>query len=77
MSERIKLTAVFEPDEDGWIQARILEIPGVVTCGKTIEEARFMLRDALKEVLLSYMEEGAPAPLPAEAQSEPLEVIVA
>jgi hypothetical protein len=35
----IKLTAVFEPVEDGWVQASLVEWPAVTTCGRTREEA--------------------------------------
>lgn len=40
VTERLTLTAVYEPAEDGWISARVLEVPGVNTCGRNIEEAR-------------------------------------
>jgi predicted RNase H-like HicB family nuclease len=50
----MKLTAVYEPVEDGWIQAHFLELPGVITAGRTREEASVMLRDALAEYLASF-----------------------
>lgn len=40
-------TAVYEPTGDGWIFARVLEVPGAFTQGRDMEEAREMLRDAL------------------------------
>ena len=40
-------TAVYEPTDDGWIFARVLEVPGAFTQGRDMEEARDMLRDAL------------------------------
>jgi hypothetical protein len=39
------LTAVCTPDEDGWTMAQLAEWPAVVTCGRTVEEAREMLLD--------------------------------
>lgn len=43
-------TAVYEEDGD-WIMAYLEEIPGVNTQGRTKEEARANLRDALNEFL--------------------------
>ena len=40
-------TAVYEPTDDGWLFARVLEVPGAFTQGRDTEEAREMLRDAL------------------------------
>jgi predicted RNase H-like HicB family nuclease len=39
------------PDEQGWIVARILEIPGAMSQGRTREEARENVLDALRTVL--------------------------
>jgi predicted RNase H-like HicB family nuclease len=44
------LTAVYEQDGD-WVMAYLEEIPGVNTQGRTREEARANLRDALNEFL--------------------------
>ncbi len=40
-------TAIYEPTDDGWIFARVLEVPGAFSQGRDMEEAREMLRDAL------------------------------
>lgn len=40
VSHALTLTAVFTPDEDGWTMAQLAEWPAVVTCGRTVEEAR-------------------------------------
>lgn len=39
------------PDEEGWIVARILEIPGAMSQGRSREEARENVLDALRTVL--------------------------
>ena len=57
------LTAVFIPDEDGWTMAQLAEWPAVVTCGRTLEEAREMLADAAREMLATYREEGREPPI--------------
>ena len=51
MNERT-YTAVFERDpESGWYAARIEEVPGAISQGETLEEARANLREALVLVL--------------------------
>lgn len=39
------------PDEEGWIVARVLEVPGAMSQGRTREEARENALDALRTVL--------------------------
>lgn len=51
--DRLRLTAVFEPDDDGWIYTRVLEIPGVNTSARTEAEAKEMLEDAVREFVAS------------------------
>ena len=51
MKTNMKLTAVFEPDEDGGYIAYIEEIPGVNTQGETLDEAKANILDALKLVV--------------------------
>ena len=59
--DRIRLTAVFEPGEDGWINARVLELPGANTCARSLAEAKEMLADAVRELIASYAEEAREA----------------
>ena len=48
----IDFTIAFdEPDEDGWIVARVLEVSGALSQGRTREEARENALDALRTVL--------------------------
>lgn len=52
MNERLRMTISFdEPDEQGWIVARVVEVPGALSQGKTREEARENVLDALQVVL--------------------------
>lgn len=53
-----KFTAVFERGEDGWILATCPEVPGAITQGRTIEEARENLKDAI-HMMLEVMREDA------------------
>jgi predicted RNase H-like HicB family nuclease len=71
MSERLRLTIVFEePDEDGWIVARIIEVPGAMSQGRTRDEARENVMDALR-LMLSPDDDD---PSVADGRSEPLEL---
>lgn len=62
----IQLTAVFEPVEDDWVQASLVEWPAVITCGRTREEAHEMLLDAFREMVLSYTDQDAEPPVEAD-----------
>jgi predicted RNase H-like HicB family nuclease len=68
----LKLTAVYEPVENGWTQGRLVELPGVITAAPTLAEAKEMLRDALVQFLASF--ESAPAAEAPGAESEALEL---
>jgi len=72
----IRLTAVYEPVEDGWVQASLVEWPAVITCGKTREEAHEMLLDAFREMVLSYTDKDARPPVEADA-TEPIQLTIA
>ena len=52
MSDTLRLTIVYdEPDEAGWIVARVVQVPGAVSQGRTREEARENVIDALRLML--------------------------
>lgn len=63
VSDPITLTAVFTPDENGWTMAQLAEWPAVVTCGRSVAEARAMLLDAAREMVASYLDEGREPPI--------------
>jgi predicted RNase H-like HicB family nuclease len=58
MATPVRLTAIYEPVEDGWVQARVKELPGVITAAPSLDEAKAMLEDALREYLLAQMQDG-------------------
>ena len=68
-SEPLHLTAVFEPVENGWVQARVPEIPGVITAAPTHDEARELLLDAVREFLLSFLSDPSDASASAAHES--------
>ncbi len=71
MSETLRLTITYdEPDEDGWIVARVIEVPGAISQGRTHEEARENVLDALR-LMLAPDDDDANV---AAGRSEPLEL---
>jgi hypothetical protein len=39
MNDTLRLTITYdEPDEDGWIVARVVQVPGAISQGRTREE---------------------------------------
>lgn len=69
----MKLTAVFVPAQEGGFTALIEEIPGAISEGETIEEARANLLDAL-HLLLECNRDIARRFQPAQAVRQPLEL---
>jgi predicted RNase H-like HicB family nuclease len=63
MSEKLRLTIAYEePDEEGWIVARVVEIPGAISQGRTPEEARENVIDALRVMLSPDDDDASVAP---------------
>jgi predicted RNase H-like HicB family nuclease len=56
--------AAYYPIEDGWYLAKLLDFPGVISQGKTLQSARRMLRSALREMAMWSMEDGESLPKP-------------
>jgi predicted RNase H-like HicB family nuclease len=56
--------AAYYSIEDGWYLARVLDFPGAISQGKTLNSARRMVRDALREVANWRIEEGVALPKP-------------
>ncbi len=74
MTEKLRLTIAYdEPDEQGWIVARVVEVPGALSQGKTQEEARENVIDALRLMLAPDGDD----PNVAAGRSEQLELILA
>lgn len=53
-----KITIIYEPAPEGGFTAYIPEVPGAISEGETIEEAREMVLDALRE-LSAYRRQAA------------------
>lgn len=70
-TNKLRLTILIdESDEDGWIVARISGVPGAISQGRTREEARENIIDALR-LMLAPDEDDANAD-----RNEPLELLL-
>jgi predicted RNase H-like HicB family nuclease len=49
--ETLRLTVRYTPAGDGWWTAQVVEIPGAISEGRTREEARVNVIDALRTLL--------------------------
>jgi predicted RNase H-like HicB family nuclease len=80
MSDALEVTIVYEPDADSdWIMVSIPEVPGVLSQGKTREEARENVLSALNDWLSFYLDEQGPSAneVPADAERESLHLTFA
>lgn len=75
MSEPLHLTIVYEEGEDGWIVASVPEVPGVHSQGRTREDARANVIDALHGILELRFGEHALTERPPDSES--LELVIA
>jgi predicted RNase H-like HicB family nuclease len=53
-----------DAEDDGWYVVSLLDFPGVNTQGRTLREARLMVKDALQLMTECYLEEGRKLPKP-------------
>ena len=65
-------TVLFEPAEEGGYVATCPALPGLVTEGDTLEEARANARDAIHGYLESLAMDGEPLPSDKEILLEPV-----
>ncbi len=63
MAKNYHYTAVFGPAEEGGLIVTFPSLPGLITEGDTLEEARVMAEDALRGYLESLMMDGIMVPV--------------
>jgi predicted RNase H-like HicB family nuclease len=54
--DTVELSIVYEPVDNGWVQARIAELPAVITAGRSRDEAKSLVLDAFREYLLALQQ---------------------
>lgn len=75
MTESLRLTIVYEDAGDGWILARVPEVPGAISQGATRAKAKENVIDALRGILeLRFAEHAIAEPAP---DSDSLELVIA
>jgi len=57
--------AVFEPVGDGGYSVYFPDVPGCISCGETLDQARRMAKEALALHLYGLEQEGEHLPVPA------------
>jgi predicted RNase H-like HicB family nuclease len=67
MTDSLRFTILFKEGEDGWIVAQVKEVPGAISQGRTREEARENVIDALRLML-------SPEPEDSDAEGESVEL---
>jgi predicted RNase H-like HicB family nuclease len=79
LSEQLRYTVLYEPAEEGGYIVRCPALPGLVTEGDTLEEARAMAQDAIRAYLESLIRDGEPIPIDKRLPLDPVkeEVLVA
>ncbi|HEU5199430.1 MAG TPA: type II toxin-antitoxin system HicB family antitoxin [Ktedonobacterales bacterium] len=56
---------VFEKGENGTYSAYVPDLPGCIATGKTLEEVKQRIREAIEFHLDGMREDGLPVPLPS------------
>jgi predicted RNase H-like HicB family nuclease len=60
----LRYHAAYFPIEDGWFMVRVLDFPGVMSQGRSIDHARRMIKDALCSMAQYKLEQGESLPKP-------------
>lgn len=71
-AEEYHYTALFEPAEEGGYVATCPALPGLVTEGDTLAEARTMASDAIRAYLESLRKDGQPIPPDKKITADPV-----
>ncbi|MEW6348609.1 MAG: type II toxin-antitoxin system HicB family antitoxin [Thermodesulfobacteriota bacterium] len=56
---------------DQGVHAEVLDFPGTITCGGTLEEARRLLESALADMAETALLHGEPLPQPDPSSTDP------
>ena len=67
---------IIKPDPNGWFVGWVEEVPGTITCGKSLDECRRNLRDSLELMIQTHRDE-ARLSLDASCIQEPIEIDIA
>jgi len=60
--EKIRYNIVLRPEKEGGFTVMVPSLPGCITYGKTLQEAKAMIADAIKGYLISLKKHKQPIP---------------
>lgn len=66
--------AVLTPGEDGWICAQVAEVPEAISQGRTLDQAKANVEEALELALEWRRDEGERLPGPVQVTVAPVVV---
>ena len=72
----LSYTVIFEPNEHGGYTVSVPTLPGLVTEGQTLDEARRMAEDAIRCYLEGLLKDGEPIPEEGVLLQEKIRVAV-
>jgi len=72
----MKFKVLIERDEDGWYVATVPSLPGCISQGKTEDEVKKNIKEAIKLHLSALAEEGVPIKPPKEAKETTVAVTI-
>jgi predicted RNase H-like HicB family nuclease len=61
-SKTLNYNVVFTPEPEGGFTVTVPALPGCVTYGKTLKEAKTMAQDAIEAMIFSLKKVGQPIP---------------
>jgi len=70
--EQVQYTVLFEPAEEGGYVVTCPALPGLVTEGDTLAEARVMAADAIRAYLDSLRKDGQAIPADKKLSADPV-----
>lgn len=76
LDRQIEYTVIFDLNENGGYTVTVPALPGLVTEGGTLEEAKAMARDAIACYVEGLLKDGEPIPEEREVLRERLSVAV-
>ncbi len=71
-----RYTVIFEPAEEGGYVVKCPALPGLVTEGDTLEEARAMAEDAIRGYIESLRKDRLPVPSDKDPLKEEIRVLI-
>ena len=72
--KNLKYRIILKPEPEGGYTVLVPSLPGCITYGKTLEEAKKMALDAIKAYLESLKKHGEPIPDDSEILEETLNI---